>query len=122
MAQNTFTTSLITALDADRPPEFISKLQLKSPLKEHQPCRLEGKISAQPPPTVSWYKDGKSIRNKPRYKTSFVQDIASLDILEVLPEDAGVYECVASNPAGTTKSKVELMVPGRYNLGVYSWI
>ena len=108
--------SSTTVLDADRPPVFISKLQLASPLQEHRPCRLESKISAQPPPTVSWYKDGKSIINKPRYKTSFVKDIASLDIEEILPEDAGVYECVASNPAGTTKSSVELMVPGNYSL------
>ena len=114
--------SQTTALDADRPPVFVSKLQLTSPLQEHKPCRLESKISAQPPPTVSWYKDGKSIRNKPRYKTSFVKDIASLDIQEVLPEDAGVYECVASNPAGTTKSSVELMVPGNYSLFFFTLI
>ena len=92
-------------------PEFTSKLQQAEPLQEGRPYHIECKVSAQPMPTVSWYKNGRPIDHQPRYRTSFMKGVACLDIQNPVPEDAGVYECVASNPAGVART--EVMVPGQ---------
>ena len=63
---------------------------------------------------MTWYKDGKPVRNKPSYKTSYTKDIAVLDVDRVTPEDAGIYKCVATNTVGSVSTTVEVMVAGKH--------
>lgn len=52
-----------------------------------------------------------------------MKGMAGLDVQDAVPEDSGVYECVASNPLGTTRTKVEVMVPGMHldSLSIHSY-
>ena len=47
------------------------------------------------------------------YKNS--REVYILEVLNVLPEDGGVYMCTIHNSAGTAKTTAELEVHSKYN-------
>uniref|UniRef100_H0VN85 Hemicentin 2 n=1 Tax=Cavia porcellus TaxID=10141 RepID=H0VN85_CAVPO len=81
------------------------------------PCRASG----EPPPVVSWRKDGAPLDpESPRLE---VLPDGSLRIQPVLTQDAGHYVCLASNSAGSDRQGRDLQVfeppaisPGPSNL------
>ncbi|CAH1794891.1 unnamed protein product [Owenia fusiformis] len=60
------------------------------------PCDTTG----IPTPTITWYKNGKKVAdlNEPRYTP---QPSGSLVITDAATEDSGMFQCFASNPAGS---------------------
>ncbi|XP_077571540.1 hemicentin-1 [Stigmatopora nigra] len=62
----------------------------------NSPLKLECSAVGVPPPTLSWLKDGRPLEG-----SNFIQQdgqILSIDKVQV--EDAGLYTCLASSPAG----------------------
>ncbi|CAD5224123.1 unnamed protein product [Bursaphelenchus okinawaensis] len=62
------------------------------------------------PPTVSWFKDGKPLPNDSRFERVQNGSNVGLTLNNVVAPDAGVYECVAKNPAGEARCKARLNV------------
>ena len=72
--------------------------------------------SSEPPPTITWYSNnlylplpGKQLQD--RY--------GNLTVLGVVPQDAGVYTCIAASPGGVRSRAITLRVKGDcwYGLG-----
>ncbi|KAG9354592.1 hypothetical protein JZ751_001305, partial [Albula glossodonta] len=70
-------------------PEEVS-VAINSPLELE--CAAEG----FPPPTLSWLKDGRPLHRQ----AEVLRDGGLLRISKVQVEDAGLYTCLASSPAG----------------------
>ena len=105
---------LLVGHEKPKPPEFVSKMQVAEPLLEGRPFHIECPVSAQPPATITWHKDGQPLQNQPRCRTLFLKGVASLDVDAATPKDSGVYECVATNPLGKASSSVEIVIPGNH--------
>ncbi|XP_055020737.1 hemicentin-1 [Boleophthalmus pectinirostris] len=73
-----------------------------------QPAVLECIVGGVPPPRVTWRKHGAILSgNNPRY--TFKED-GSLHIHSAQVTDTGRYLCMATNPAGTQRKRVDLQV------------
>lgn len=68
-------------------------------------CLVDG-----PEPNIKWTHNGCNIVFTPRVKNSTKEGTALIDILSVLPEDAGEWKCVARNAAGEIVSICNLTV------------
>nr|XP_061831771.1 hemicentin-1-like isoform X1 [Nerophis lumbriciformis] len=69
---------------------------------------LECTVSGVPAPRVTWRKHGAILAgNNPRY--TFMED-GSLHIHSAQVTDTGRYLCMATNPAGTQRKRVDLQV------------
>ncbi|XP_061842088.1 hemicentin-1 [Nerophis lumbriciformis] len=62
----------------------------------NSPLELECLAEGVPPPTLSWLKDGQSLEGNDIIQ----EDGHILSISKVQVEDAGLYTCLASSPAG----------------------
>ena len=91
-------------------PRFIEKLQ-----PVHTPdgytiqfeCRVEG----IPRPQITWFRQTAIIKPSQDFQMYYDEDnVATLIIREVFPEDAGTFTCVAKNAAGFASSTTELTV------------
>ncbi|XP_074662091.1 titin-like isoform X2 [Tubulanus polymorphus] len=94
-------------------PLFTKPLEETTPVHDGDEVTLECVVEGKPKPKVSWYHEKEKIQPS----TDFVIDyddnnLATLTIKEVYPDDAGIYTAEAVNEAGTTKSTTELIVEG----------
>ncbi|KAL3105626.1 hypothetical protein niasHT_021729 [Heterodera trifolii] len=103
--------SLTVAAVPDRgvAPQFKQRVQDQR-VQQGQTAKLNCSISGTPRPTVTWFKDGKQLPNMDRYQQVDSEAETSLSIGDVVPPDAGVYECVAKNPAGEVRCKSRLNI------------
>ena len=58
---------------------------------------LECEAYGYPKPSVMWYSSGRELTDKKKYRQL---SNGSLEIMDVREEDAGEYECTASNRLG----------------------
>ena len=68
-------------------------------------------IDSYPPPTIVWKKDGQELSPD---DDVYVQREYSLDIAQARVTHSGVYECVATNPAGNVTRTMTVHVMGRW--------
>ena len=67
-------------------------------------------------PRVKWYHNGQPVREHKGVSMALSpQGEAVLRLGEVFPEDAGLYECKAVNPAGQISTKAFLSVESKSN-------
>uniref|UniRef100_A0A3B4ZI22 Myopalladin n=1 Tax=Stegastes partitus TaxID=144197 RepID=A0A3B4ZI22_9TELE len=100
-------------------PVFTKSLQdfLAS---EGQLVVLECRVKGVPSPGVDWYRDGKLIEDSPDFRIlqkkprspAESEEICTLVIAEVFPEDSGMFTCTANNKYGTVSSTAALRVKG----------
>jgi len=91
------------------PPSFLTTIQ-DAIVKAGQLVRFDAKVTGTKPMDIYWLKNGRKISSDIRYKILEEDDIHTLIIIETLPEDSGVYECVAINSAGEGRCEAECLV------------
>uniref|UniRef100_A0A6P7G5K7 Titin-like n=1 Tax=Diabrotica virgifera virgifera TaxID=50390 RepID=A0A6P7G5K7_DIAVI len=91
------------------PPSFTATIQ-STKANVGQLVRFDAKIDGTKPIDVYWLKNGKKIVSDIRYKTLEEDEIYTLLIIEVVPEDTGKYECVAINNSGEARCEAECVV------------
>ena len=70
-------------------------------------CRVEG----YPRPQITWFRQTAIIKPSPDFQIYYDENnLATLVIKEVFPEDAGTFTCVAKNCVGFASSSAELIV------------
>ncbi|KAK0149926.1 Myopalladin [Merluccius polli] len=100
-------------------PVFTKSLQEVLAL-ESQLVVLECRVKGVPSPRVEWYREGTVIEDSPDFRIlqkkprspSESEEICTLVIAEVFPEDSGMFTCTASNKYGTVSSIGALRVKG----------
>lgn len=91
------------------PPSFTQKLKSQD-VGEGNPVHFTIKVSGQPPPEITWYKDGTKLTSSRDFEIIQEGDIHSLYIPEVFYEDAGKFSVTAENPAGKSQCQAELRI------------
>ena len=78
-------------------------------LKEKQNVILPCKAVGFPSPVISWYKDGRVIKDERRQFKN-----RNLEIKNILFEDRGIYTCTAENLLGRVQLSVNVTVKGKH--------
>lgn len=91
-------------------PRFIEKLQpIHTP--DGYTIQFECKVEGVPRPQITWCRQTQIIKSSQDFQMYYDDDnVATLIIREVFPEDAGTFTCVAKNSAGFASSTTELVV------------
>uniref|UniRef100_A0A7N4PZB3 Ig-like domain-containing protein n=1 Tax=Sarcophilus harrisii TaxID=9305 RepID=A0A7N4PZB3_SARHA len=97
-------------LGVQEPPRFIKKLEPSRIVKENDSTRYECKIGGSPEIKVLWYKNETEIQASEKYRMSFVDSVAMIEMHNLSVEDSGDYTCEAHNAAGSASSSTSLKV------------
>ncbi|XP_074925906.1 titin-like [Chelonoidis abingdonii] len=89
---------------------IITKLDSSRVVKEHDFTRYECKIGGSPEIKVSWYKDETEIHDGEKYRMSFIDSMAVIEMHNLSVEDSGDYTCEARNAAGSASTSTSLKV------------
>lgn len=95
------------------PPRFIKKLDSSRIVKEYDSTRYECKIGGSPEINIVWYKGETQIHPSDKFKMSFVDSVAVIEMQNLSVEDSGDYTCEAKNAAGSASSSTSLKVKGQ---------
>ncbi|XP_067120871.1 titin [Centruroides vittatus] len=98
--------------DQSKPPSApqIAQRPRNSKLLEGSDVTFQAKISGNPKPRIIWFKNGQRLLPSQRYKMSFVDNVATLNIHMALPEDAGFYTLLAENKSGRITCSAHLVI------------
>ncbi|KFB36534.1 hypothetical protein ZHAS_00003679 [Anopheles sinensis] len=97
---------------SERPlaPKIIEKLQPIT-TQDGYTVQFECKVEGFPRPSITWFRQTAVIKSSQDFQIYYDDDnVATLIIREVFPEDAGTFTCVAKNIAGFASSSTELVV------------
>ena len=97
------------------PPAFTKPLQ-DVVVCDGDALTLRAHYTGNPEPQMAWFHDGHEVAPSKDFRVSFNEGVALLEIVEVFPEDHGMYELVAANPKGETKTVCKLTVKGKFVL------
>ncbi|CAH1179306.1 unnamed protein product [Phaedon cochleariae] len=91
-------------------PKFVKKLKpILTP--DGYTVQFECQVEGFPRPKITWFRQTHIIKSSMDFKMYYNEDnVATLIIKEVFPEDAGTFTCVAKNSAGFASSTTELIV------------
>ncbi|XP_054724817.1 neogenin-like isoform X2 [Uloborus diversus] len=95
-----------TELEIQIPPRFTKKPQSRYSY-EKEDVDLECEVYGKPEPKVHWLKNGDVIVQSEYFK---LVNGYNLRILGLVRSDAGVYQCFATNPAGSEQSTAQLLL------------
>ncbi|XP_012064282.1 PREDICTED: neogenin [Atta cephalotes] len=112
--------NMIDSLDAvaelivQVPPKFIKKPEDKI-ASESQDLEFECEIYGKPEPKITWLKNGERITLSAYWQ---IVNGYNLRINGLLPIDAGIFQCMGVNPAGSVQASARLTInqPKRTNL------
>ncbi|CAF4337427.1 unnamed protein product [Rotaria socialis] len=81
----------------EQPQDMIA--ELNKPMAIH--CRTES--SSLDDLHIDWYKDGRLVTTDPNAR--IITEFMALHIINTMPQDAGIYYCIAKNSHGQTQSR-----------------
>ena len=90
-------------------PQFTEPLQPVE-VKEGSPAKLQCTFTAEPTPTLEWFKDGVRVKDTRKIKMESDGVRASLFFKETRADDKGAYKCVATNDFGSASCTASLTV------------
>lgn len=99
-------------------PRFVEELLEQVDAVEDERIEFRVRILGEPPPEISWYKDGYEIFSSRRTKIVNEHDVSVLIIHQVALTDEGEIKCAATNRAGhvVTKSRLQVQAPPKIRL------
>ncbi|XP_046976837.1 titin-like isoform X2 [Vanessa cardui] len=95
--------------DNRRKPVFSTFLTDRTAV-EGSRVKLTCSILSPSDPTITWYKNGKELDNKHKFRSKFVEGLITLEILNAIPSDSGEYSCTIKNENGSITSSANLKV------------
>lgn len=102
-------TSVERALGPPAPPQ-ISQKPRNSKLLEGSDAVFSAKLSANPRPRLTWFKNGQRIAQSQKYETTFSNNQANLRVKQAQADDSGHYTLLAENPQGCVVSSAYLAI------------
>ncbi|XP_026643874.1 myosin light chain kinase, smooth muscle isoform X2 [Microtus ochrogaster] len=90
-------------------PVFKEKLQ-DVRVAEGEKLLLQCQVTSDPPATVTWTLNGKTLKTTKFIVLSQEGSLFSISIQKALPEDRGLYKCVAKNSAGQAECSCQVTV------------
>ncbi len=107
--------------DQDTAPSFTTKPRNCLNLREGQRAHFEAKLEPLTDPNlqVEWLKDGKPVIVGHRFRPIHDFGYVALDILDVIPEDTGLYTARATNLVGVAEVQAQLSCQGKVALSLH---
>lgn len=94
------------------PPKFAKKLEAAKVVKQGDSARLECKVSGSPEMKVVWFRNDHEIVASEKFRTSFIDSVAVLEMNHLSTDESGDYICEAQNPAGKASCSTKVTVKG----------
>ncbi|XP_055754341.1 netrin receptor DCC-like, partial [Salvelinus fontinalis] len=88
------------------PPQFLN-YPTNTYAYESTDMELECAVTGNPPPTVTWMKNGEEVIPSDYFQ---IVDGSNLQILGLVKSDEGFYQCVAENEAGNAQAMAQLIL------------
>ena len=79
---------------------------------------MEAVVEAEPEATIKWYRDEAQLTPVEKIEIIYENNVCTLVISDVKPEDSGDYICEAENLVGKTTCKTTLTVNRELNFGL----
>lgn len=95
------------------PPKFVKKLEASKIVKAGDSARLECKITGSPEIKVVWYRNEHELSASDKFRMTFIDSVAVIQMNSLGTEDGGDFICEAQNPAGSTSCSTKVIVKGR---------
>lgn len=97
-------------------PEFVDDGE-SGPInaEEGGDVELVAIVKGKPTPDVEWYKDEKPLRKTSRFDIRTRGDKFSFVILNVTPDDSGLYKCLAKSKGGSATKTFEVNIEGMFH-------
>lgn len=100
------TLDAVAEVTVQVPPRFIKRPEDKV-ASENQDLEFECDIYGKPEPKVTWLKNGEKITLSEYWQ---LVNNNNLRINGLLPIDAGIFQCIGTNPAGSVQTFARLVI------------
>ncbi len=92
-------------------PPVVTQALTSLTVEDGSMARLECMVSGKPKPNIAWFHESTLIEPSPDFMQFYDNDnLCSLVIKEVFPEDTGKYTMAAKNTLGKAVCSAELLV------------
>lgn len=80
---------------------------------------MECRVRSKPKPDITWYNDGKIVKETSRIKMSIKEEKTDIFLIRLElrdPEltDAGLYKCNVKNPSGESNANLTLNIERKF--------
>jgi len=90
---------------------FVSQLE-DTVVEMGETATFKCNVTGIPRPTLVWYIEDEPVVDGPQFETSFVDNVATLEIKDIKDDQPMFITCKAENVAGEARSSAELIVEG----------
>ena len=102
-------------------PVFDDKMPAELAVRDGESLALRCQVRGDPDPKTTWSKNGEPLSSSDVVDLKFRNNVASLVIGEVFPEDEGLYECRAYNSMGEVITTCKVTVTRKWRRAGDGW-